>query len=52
MRQERYYSAISRSFQLPVSVDESRTTAKYENGVLTLNLPKQSAPASRRIAVE
>lgn len=52
LRSERYYGAISRSFQLPVAVDESRTTAKYENGVLTLTLPKQAAPTSRRIAVE
>ncbi len=52
LRSERYYGAVSRSFQLPVAVDESRTTAKYEDGVLTLTLPKQAAPSSRRIAVE
>ncbi len=52
LRSERYYGAVSRSFQLPVAMDESRTTAKYEDGVLTLTLPKQAAPSSRRIAVE
>ena len=52
VRSERYYGAVSRSFQLPVAVDESRTTAKYENGLLTLTLPKQATPTSRRIAVE
>ena len=52
LRSERYFGKVSRSFQLPVAVDESRTTAKYEDGVLTLTLPKQAAPSSRRIAVE
>ncbi len=52
LRSERYFGAISRSFQLPAMVDESRTTAKFANGVLTLTLPKQAALSSRRIAVE
>ena len=52
LRCERYYGAVSRSFQLPVTVDESRTTAKYENGLLTLTLPKQETQSSRRIAIE
>ena len=48
---ERYYGSIQRSFALPAAVSESRAKAKYENGILTLNLPKQIANGSKKIAV-
>ena len=38
---ERYYGAVSRSFQLPLDVDTAQAKAKYDNGVLTLTLPKK-----------
>lgn len=41
LRSERYYGAVSRGFQLPVDVDSAKSKAKYENGVLTLTLPKK-----------
>lgn len=46
LRSERYYGAVSRSFQLPVDIDESKAQAKFENGVLKLTLPKRTASAS------
>lgn len=49
---ERYYGAVSRSFQLPAEVDESKATARYENGVLTLTLPRKEGVRSRRITIE
>lgn len=50
---ERYYGVISRSFQLPVDIDEARSSAKSDNGVLTLTLAKKKPDnASRRLAVE
>lgn len=50
---ERYYGVISRSFQLPVDIDEARSTAKSDNGVLTLTLAKKKPDSSsRRLAVE
>lgn len=41
LRTERYLGAITRSFQLPQEIDPSQSKAKYENGVLTLTLPKK-----------
>ncbi len=41
LRSERYYGAVARSLQLPVDVDSAKSKAKYENGVLTLTLPKK-----------
>lgn len=41
LRSERYYGSVSRSFQLPVDIDEAKSVAKYDNGVLMLTLPKR-----------
>ena len=52
LRSERYYGAVSRSFQLPVDVDNSAAKAKYENGVLQLTLPKKTVAAAQRLTIE
>jgi HSP20 family protein len=48
---ERYYGAVSRSFTLPQAVDEEGAQAKYDNGVLTLTLPKRDNSRFRKIIV-
>jgi HSP20 family protein len=48
LRSERYYGSVARSFQLPADIDAAQAKAKYDNGVLTLTLPKKlnnSGPA-------
>jgi HSP20 family protein len=52
LRTERYYGATARSFQLASEIDNERAKARYENGVLTLTLPKKLAAAGHRLAVE
>ena len=52
LRSERYYGAVSRSFQLPADIDQDTAKAKYDNGVLTLTLPKKKSGASQRLAIE
>ncbi len=51
LRSERYYGAVSRAFSLAQDVDEAKATAKYEDGVLTLELPKKETGASKRLTV-
>lgn len=51
LRSERYYGAVSRSFALATDVDEERASARYENGVLTLTLPKKAAAGARRLQI-
>jgi len=51
LRSERYYGSVSRSFALPQPVDSSQSSAKFDNGVLNLVLPKRAAQKSNRIAV-
>ena len=51
LHSERYYGMVSRSFTLPVEVDEKGAKAEYKDGVLSLLLPKKSNGAAKRIAV-
>ena len=44
---ERSYGSFSRSVTLPGPVDESRIWADYQNGVLTITLPKLKGAESR-----
>lgn len=41
-RQEFVYNAFSRSFTLPESIDQEQVKAAYENGILTIELPKKT----------
>jgi len=53
-RREYSCSSFSRSFRLPDNVKEDKVAAKYEDGVLRLQIPKESpAPAKpkKEIAV-
>lgn len=52
LRTERYFGQVSRSFQLGQDVDESRATAKFNEGVLELTLPKKLAPQAKRLVIE
>ena len=52
LRSERYYGAVARSFQLPQEIDQANAKARYDNGVLTLALPKKQASGSQRLTIE
>ncbi len=40
-RREFLYKGFTRTFTIPESVDDSKLKAKYENGILILELPKK-----------
>ncbi|MEO5813375.1 MAG: Hsp20/alpha crystallin family protein [Rhodanobacter sp.] len=48
---ERYYGKIYRAFTLPNDLDSTQADARYENGVLTLTLPKKPNGTSRKLTV-
>ncbi len=53
LRSERYFGAVSRSFQMPVDIDQTQAKAKYDNGVLTLTLPKkQTSGGAQTLTIE
>lgn len=54
LRRERTYGSYKRSFDLS-EVDDDNITAKYEDGVLTLELPKKTVPeleSKKSIAIQ
>jgi len=53
LRRERAYTQFYRSVRLPASVKEEGSTAKMENGVLTITLPKMKLEEpAKKIAIE
>lgn len=50
-RYERMYGVFERTFTLPASVDPQSIKASYDNGVLTVVLPKSEKAKPRRIEV-
>lgn len=52
LRRERHRESVSRRVSLPDAVDEERITASYDNGVLTVALPKLEADGGTQIDVE
>jgi HSP20 family protein len=51
-RIERTYGAFSRTFSLPTTVDTSKVSADYKNGVLTITLPIREEAKPKQIHVQ
>ena len=51
-RYERAYGVFERSFALPNTVDAERAEAKYDSGLLTIQLPKVERARPREIQVK
>ena len=47
-RQEFCFSCFSRSFTLPEGVDAQKIGGKYENGILTLTIPKAAVVNTKK----
>ena len=51
-RVERRYGTFSRSFTLPDTVDSTKVSADYKNGVLTVKLPFKAEAKPRTITID
>jgi HSP20 family protein len=51
-RYERSYGMFERSFALPSTIDPDKIHAGYENGVLTVTVPKAERARPREIAIK
>ena len=49
---ERRYGRFSRAFVLPRDVDQDGILARFENGVLTVTIPKSEKARRRRIEIQ
>ena len=50
-RMERSFGTFSRSFALPMTLDNEKIKAEFKNGLLTVTLPKKEAAKGRTIEV-
>lgn len=51
IRRERYSGAISRSFSLSSDIDDAGATATYQDGVLSLTLPKKAPVGQKKLTI-
>ena len=51
LRAERFVGQFARSFVLGSELDDEKSVAKYENGVLEVMLPKKQQPAAKRLTI-
>lgn len=53
LRRERFYGVQSRSFVLAHEIEDASATAKYEDGILVLHLPKKATGSGvKTLAIE
>jgi len=52
LRSERYYGNVYRSFTLPVELDEAKSEAKYNDGVLEVMLVRKASVAGKKLSVK
>ncbi|KAB8066828.1 Hsp20/alpha crystallin family protein [Janthinobacterium violaceinigrum] len=52
VRSEREYGQQYRSFVLPQEVDDAGAQARYQDGVLLLDLPKKEGTGGRQLAIQ
>jgi HSP20 family protein len=52
VRRERYEGEMSRTVAFPGPIDEGKVEASYENGVLTVRVPKAEGARPRQIPVK
>ncbi|HVG06593.1 MAG TPA: Hsp20/alpha crystallin family protein, partial [Thermoanaerobaculia bacterium] len=50
-RVERTYGNFTRTFTLPTPVDPEKVQAAFENGILTITVPKAEQAKPRRITI-
>ena len=49
---ETYRGSFMRSFNLPTAVDEDKVDAKYQDGVLTIKVPKIEVSKSKKVKIQ
>jgi len=50
-RSERFFGRFQRSITLPASVDGSKVNASYQEGILTITLPKAEEAKPKQITI-
>jgi HSP20 family protein len=51
-RQERDFGRFTRTLQLPFNVEVNKVDARYENGILSITLPRAEADKPKKVAIK
>lgn len=51
LRQERRYGSFCRQLSLPTTIDANRVTATFDNGILTLQMPKREEVKPKSVKI-
>ncbi len=51
-RRERRYGRFERTFSMPFEIASETVTAKYENGILRLEIPKPEEQQQKQITIQ
>ncbi|WP_087048832.1 Hsp20/alpha crystallin family protein [Caballeronia ptereochthonis] len=51
IRRERHTGEVSRTFSLASEIDDTRASAQYQDGILTLTLPKKTPADQKRLPI-
>jgi HSP20 family protein len=51
IRRERYVGEVSRTFSLGSEIDDAGASARYQDGILTLTLPKKAPADQKRLQI-
>jgi HSP20 family protein len=51
-RRERRYGRFERTFSMPFEIDPESVTARYENGILRLEIPKPEEQQQKQITIQ
>ena len=49
---ERRYGSFERTFRLPRSIDSDKVKAKFENGLLNIDIPKSEKAKKKQIEIK
>jgi HSP20 family protein len=49
---ERHYGSFQRSFRLPTEVQSDKADARFQNGVLTIDVPKSEESEKKKIEIK
>jgi HSP20 family protein len=49
---ERVYGSFTRSFSLPTTVDATKVTATYKDGVLEVTVPKVETAKPKKVEIK
>lgn len=52
LRTERFYGSFSRSFILPENLNKDEVSAKFEDGLLELTIPKLEPPQPKEVEIK